>query len=275
MDFRSAFHLVSDETRYRIYRILALSGESLCECELVDILMDKQYRISRSLRLLADGGLIELDRKGKLVYAGVSSSHPLSGFFRANTGTEPGYSRDDDRLRWRLDLRSGGGCSIMYRDEFPVNAPLSPEDVLSVLFVCVHNSARSQMAEEYFRRLCPRIPAVSAGIEPGDINPVVARVLLSEGIDIRGKKARGVFDLYRSGRTYSHVVTVCDPAAGELCPSFPGPVVRMNWPFPDPSRFAGTEEEIYNQVARLGAEIHARIEEFVSDIGISDTNVNE
>jgi arsenate reductase (thioredoxin) len=82
--------------------------------------------------------------------------------------------------------------------------------MISVLCLCVHNSARSQMAEAYFRVFgTDDFEVESAGLEPGILNPYVIRALREEGIDISGKKTQDVFALYKAGRTYQYVITVC------------------------------------------------------------------
>lgn len=83
--------------------------------------------------------------------------------------------------------------------------------MLKVLFVCVHNSARSQMAEAFFNQYATGIDgSESAGIKPGLLNPFVVRAMAEKGIDISNNITKGVFDLYKEGRTLSHVIAVCD-----------------------------------------------------------------
>ena len=107
-----------------------------------------------------------------------------------------------------------------------------------VLFVCIHNSARSQMAEEYLRKTAgENFETESAGIEPGTLNPLVVEVLKEDGIDLSGKKTQSVFELLKTGKPFDFVITVCSKEAEERCPIFPGAAVRINWPLPDPSRF--------------------------------------
>ena len=120
-----------------------------------------------------------------------------------------------------------------------------------VLFICVHNSARSQMAEEYLRKIAPdRFEVESAGLEPGTINPLVAEALKEEGIDITRKKTNSVFEFYKEGHRYHHVITVCSKEAAERCPVFPGAgsIQRLHWPFDDPSQVTGTHEEKLRKV---------------------------
>src|SRR5690606_25407028 len=113
-----------------------------------------------------------------------------------------------------------------------------------VLFVCIHNSARSQMAEAWLNTLYgDRFEAMSAGLEPGTLNPYAVRAMLEAGVDISSAATKSVFDLLQAGRCFDYVVTVCDPEAAERCPVFPGEGSRLHWPFPDPSRAQGSDAE--------------------------------
>lgn len=135
-----------------------------------------------------------------------------------------------------------------------------------VLFICVHNSARSQMAEEYLRKFAAdRFKTESAGLEPGTINPLVAEVLKEDGIDISQKSTNSVFEFYKEGRRYHYVITVCSKEAEERCPVFPGvgPIQRLHWPFDDPSRVTGTQEEKLRKVREIRDQIKKKILEFV------------
>ena len=132
-----------------------------------------------------------------------------------------------------------------------------------ILAICIHNSARSQMTEEYIRLACgDRVEVESAGIEPGNINPVVVELLREDGIDITGKATRSVFDLHRAGRSFDYVIAVCDPEAAEKCPIFPAERQRLHWPFPDPSKAQGTLEERLAAVRPIRDQIRAKVEEF-------------
>jgi arsenate reductase len=135
-----------------------------------------------------------------------------------------------------------------------------------VLFVCVHNSARSQMAEAYLKELGgDRFEVESAGLEPGALNPVVVRVMKEEGIDISGNRADSVFEFFTQGRKYSYVITVCDESSGEKCPLFPGMTIRLHWSFEDPSAFAGPESEVLEKTRQVRNAIKSRVEEFVRE----------
>jgi arsenate reductase len=114
----------------------------------------------------------------------------------------------------------------------------------NVLFVCIHNSARSQMAEAFLNEACPQaFTAYSAGLEPGSLNPLVVDAMREVGLDLSGNRTKSVDDMLGSGRSFSHVITVCDEGSAERCPVFPGAVDRLHWSFPDPSALTGTREE--------------------------------
>lgn len=137
--------------------------------------------------------------------------------------------------------------------------------MLKVLFVCVHNSARSQMAEAFFNQYATGIDiAESAGIKPGTLNPYVIRAMAEKGIDISNNTTKGVFDLYKEGRTLSHVIAVCDEAT-QQCPIFPGVSNMLSWSFPDPSSFSGSDEEIMEQVRIVRDTIEAKVKEFINN----------
>jgi arsenate reductase (thioredoxin) len=140
----------------------------------------------------------------------------------------------------------------------------------NILCLCVHNSARSQMTEAYLRLLGGDLFDVeSAGLEPGKLNPYVVRALQEEGIDISGKVTQDVFDLFKAGRTYRFVITVCSKEAAERCPIFPGRVQRLHWPFPDPSTFRGSDEQIMAQVRGVRDAIREKVREFVAEVRAS------
>ena len=136
-----------------------------------------------------------------------------------------------------------------------------------VLFVCVHNSARSQMAEAYLNTLAgEHFYAESAGLEPGILNPYVVQVMKEEGIDISGNKIDSAFDLYKEGRSYDYVVAVCDAAKAEKCPVFPGVTSRLNWSFPNPADFTGTDEEILEATRKVRDQIKVKLEKFIESL---------
>lgn len=134
-----------------------------------------------------------------------------------------------------------------------------------VLFICVHNSARSQMAEALLNQMAgDEYEAQSAGLEPGSLNPLTVEVLREIGIDIGGKETQGVFDVFRSGQLFAYVVAVCDESAGERCPIFPGVTKRLNWSFEDPAKAVGSEEEKLAVFRQVRDQIRERLHNFIS-----------
>ena len=125
-------------------------------------------------------------------------------------------------------------------------------DKTSVLFICQHNSGRSQMAEAYLRKFAgDRFSVESAGLQPADnVNPLVVEVMKEDGIDLADKKPQGVFELFKAGKIYSHVITVCHDSESR-CPVFPGITQRWHWPFPDPAKAQGTREEKLEQIRAI------------------------
>jgi arsenate reductase len=132
-----------------------------------------------------------------------------------------------------------------------------------ILFVCIHNSARSQMAEAFMNELCgDDCEAESAGLEPGVLNPIVVEALQEVGIDIAGKPTRDVFEVWKSGKLFNRVITVCDEASAEHCPIFPGAAQKEHWGFADPASFVGTQEEKLAKTRVVRDTIRARIAEW-------------
>jgi len=142
----------------------------------------------------------------------------------------------------------------------------SGEEKTRVLFVCVHNSARSQMAEAFLNHLAgDRFEAESAGFKPEPLNPLAVEVMKEAGIDISAKQAKSVFGLYKEGRLYGYVITVCEESQAERCPLFPGRVTRLDWPFQNPATFAGSREERLAKTREIRDQIRKRVEEFVEE----------
>jgi len=130
-----------------------------------------------------------------------------------------------------------------------------------VLFVCVHNSARSQMAEAFLNRACgEKFEAQSAGLEPGTLNPLVIEVMREIGLDLSANKTKSVFDVFKTGQLFAYVITVCDQASAERCPVFPGVTSRLHWSFPDPATVTGTHEERLEKIRAIRDTIQGKID---------------
>ena len=131
-----------------------------------------------------------------------------------------------------------------------------------VLFVCTHNSARSQMAEGLLRALGgDRFEAASAGTEKTSVNPLAIRAMAERGIDISSHASKTVDGLLQEG--WDYLVTVCDDA-NERCPFVPGTMTRLHWSFEDPSQATGSEEARLAVFRRVRDQIEARITQWLS-----------
>ncbi len=134
-----------------------------------------------------------------------------------------------------------------------------------VLFLCTHNSARSQMAEGLLRHLAgDRFEAMSAGTEATLVRPEAIAVMGELGVDISGQESK-TLERYL-GEPFDYVVTVCD-AANEACPVFPGARSRLHWSFRDPSQATGSEEERLGVFRAVRGEIRDRIEKELVPLG--------
>ena len=140
-------------------------------------------------------------------------------------------------------------------------------DKKRVLFICVHNSARSQMAEAFLKKYGgDRFEVESAGLEPGKLNPVVVEAMKEVGIDISQNIPKSVFDFYKQGKQYDYVITVCDESQSGACPVFPGKGARLHWGFADPSGFTGSKEERLAKTRDVRNQIEARIKDWISSV---------
>jgi len=135
-----------------------------------------------------------------------------------------------------------------------------------VLFICVHNSARSQMAAALLDKRCGDLfEAQSAGLEPGTLNPLAVEALQEIGIDISKNKTQTVFDVFKSGQLFPFVITVCSETEAKGCPIFAGVTKRLHWPFPDPSQLTGTYEEKLEGTREILQQIDRKIRQFCDE----------
>ena len=136
--------------------------------------------------------------------------------------------------------------------------------MVKVLFVCIHNSARSQMAEAFLNKLGQgRFTAESAGMKPGSLNPIVIESMAEIGYDISKNPTNSVFDFFKDGRKYDVVVKVCDQVSGQKCPIFPSAATTLVWSFSDPFAFEGTDAQKLLMTNEVRDQIKTRIEEFI------------
>jgi ArsR family transcriptional regulator, arsenate/arsenite/antimonite-responsive transcriptional repressor / arsenate reductase (thioredoxin) len=171
------------------------------------------------------------------------------------------YSLDLDRLKEILSatgeaLHPGLWANVPAGDMAAVHYPL-----LRVLFICTHNSARSQMAEGILRaRSAGQIEVFSAGTHPSGVHPLAVQVLAQMGIDISGQRSKNL-DVF-NGQSFDYVITVCDRAR-ELCPVYPGDPVMIHWSIPDPVEVTGTDPERMQAFRSVAAQLATRVRYFL------------
>ncbi|MGD8443875.1 MAG: arsenate reductase ArsC [Desulfobacterales bacterium] len=140
-------------------------------------------------------------------------------------------------------------------------------DNIRVLFICGHNSGRSQMAEAFLNDIASdRIHVESAGLEPKPVNSLVVEVMREIGFDLSKAKSDSVFDFFKEGRLYDYVITVCDETAAGQCPVFPGITKRFHWPFMDPEALTGNHEEKLAALREIREQIRRKVSDWVKTI---------
>ena len=141
---------------------------------------------------------------------------------------------------------------------------MQDKDKTKVLFVCVHNSARSQMAEALLNHMAgDRYIAQSAGLEPGALNPLAVEAMREIGIDISQNKSKDVFDFFKKGTLFNYVITVCDGTQAERCPIFPGHTQRVHCSFPDPAALTGSSAEQLEKTCEIRDQIKDWLEQWI------------
>jgi arsenate reductase len=145
-------------------------------------------------------------------------------------------------------------------------------EAIRVLFVCIHNSGRSQMAEAFLKYYGEeKFYAESAGLEAGTLNQIVVDAMLETGIDISSNKTKDVFDFYKAGKRFNYVITVCDESNAERCPIFPGTIEKIHWSFKDPAALEGSYEEKLNGTRIIRDEIKNKITYWIEEINLKYT----
>jgi arsenate reductase len=133
-------------------------------------------------------------------------------------------------------------------------------DDIRVLFICGHNSGRSQMAEAFLNDMAgDQFHVESAGLEPKPVNSLVVEVMEEIGFDLSKAKSDSVFEFFKEGRLYDYVITVCDETAAGQCPVFPGITKRFHWPFTDPEALTGTHDEKLEALRGIRDQIREKV----------------
>ena len=144
------------------------------------------------------------------------------------------------------------------------------DDLKKVLFICTHNSARSQMAEALCRQMCgDYFEIYSAGMKPGAVNPTAVEVMSEIGIDIGEQRSKSVFDFIQAKMKFTYVITLCDESI-QHCPSFPGAPEPIDWSFPDPAGFTGTHEEIVRRMRKVRDMMKKRLVNWCAEMCVAE-----
>lgn len=239
-DIVQFFKALSDETRLAIVRLLALTD--LRAGDVVERLRVPANAASYHFKHLRAAGLLR-DRRSSLDARDVY------------------YSVDLERLR-ALYEAAGGALHPAFGanpDEASVQAPLVRP--LRYLFLCTHNSARSQLAEGILRKLGGgRVDVNSAGSQPSDVHPMTYRTLHELGIDASVHDSRSLHDFL--DQTFDYVITLCDRQKEE-CPTFPGDPTEIHWSLPDPAAI-DDEARRWRAFGQISNELHTRIRYLLS-----------
>ena len=138
-------------------------------------------------------------------------------------------------------------------------------DKQRILFICVHNSARSQMAQAFANHEHGDVlVAQSAGLEPTALNPLAVEVMAEAGLDISAQTASSVFARYKAGETYDYVITVCAEAETR-CPVFPGIARRLHWPFDDPEALGGDPAQRLEGARRIRDAVRRAVDTLAAE----------
>jgi arsenate reductase len=139
-------------------------------------------------------------------------------------------------------------------------------DKPKVLFLCTHNSARSQMAEAFLRKYAgERFEVHSAGLESRGIDPLTMQVMEEAGLSLEGQRSKSLQDHFMKV-SFGYLITVCG-GADKMCPTLPGVSKRMHWSLEDPSAFEGTDEEKLTRFREVRDQIETRVVDWLEEMG--------
>lgn len=235
--------LLASDIRWALLKALATSDQRVNE--LVAQVRQPMNLVSYHLKKMRDDALVTTRRS-------------------ESDGRDVYYSLDLDRLN-QMYLEAGVALHPslgIWVGSLDVSR-LAPQ---RILFVCTHNSARSQIAEGLLRHLSQgTLDVSSAGSQPTKIHPDAVRTMDALGIDIRGQQSRPLSEF--EDQAFDYVITVCDRAR-EVCPTFPGEGTQMHWGFPDPIVIQddASRAEVFAQTA---AQLQSRIEHFLCTLPLT------
>jgi len=226
--------LLSHPLRWQLLKILAHTD--LTVQELVQLLDQPQNLVSYHLKLLRKQSILRERRSladGRMIY----------------------YSLDLDQVR--VLYAASGEALHPALGPRELGEPVLPRRPVRVLFLCTHNSARSQMAEAILRaRSKGQIEVFSAGTEPTRVHPLAMQVMAEMNIEFSHHRSKSLKEYL--GQNFEYIITVCDRAR-ESCPAFPGDPVRIHWSFPDPAGVEGSESERLRAFRETAIQLNTRI----------------
>ena len=249
-----AFATLGHPGRLAVFRLLMrFAPQGVRPTEIAQALGLKQNTLSHHLADLTTSGLVTARRQGRSLFYAVDldATEGLIGYLALDVG------------RARPDLLAP--LVSARKDASPMTAA-HPDTDFDVLFICSGNSARSIFAEALLRDLGKgKFQAFSAGIRPNTaLNPFVLEVLRRNGHDVAGLRSKHVSEFQQPGSIeMDFVFTVCDTAAAEECPPWPGQPITGHWGLPDPAKAVGTDAEKALVFAQTYAALRRRIAAFV------------
>ncbi|MGE4528023.1 MAG: metalloregulator ArsR/SmtB family transcription factor [Rhodospirillaceae bacterium] len=261
----TAAKALADRNRLRILKMLE-DGE-LCVCQIVAVLGLAPATVSKHLSLLKAAGLLQQRRDGRWAYYRLAPRGEggfVSGLLAlaaALPADDPVVAADRGRLAQVGAMDLSEACVQAFSSPRDKDAPMR-EAPYSVLFLCTGNSARSIMAEAILNAEGGgRFRAFSAGSRPkGALDPAVMKLLQATGFSTAGLRSKSWDEFAVSGApALDFVFTVCDNAAGEVCPIWPGQPVTAHWGLPDPAAFQGSETEKLAFCAEVMRMLRTRI----------------
>ena len=227
--------LLSNTLRWRL--LLALAQSDLRVMELIKRVEQPQNLVSYHLQRLRKEKLVQVRRSGA-------------------DSREVYYSLNLDEIH-RLYVAAGEMLHPALGETADNEASLDALPNIRVLFLCTHNSARSQMAEGILRSFGHgKIEVFSAGTEPAQVHPLAVRAMQEMNIDIRHHRSKSLEEFL--DQSFDYIITVCDRAR-ESCPVFPGDPTQIHWSFPDPSTVEGSEAVRFEAFRTTAIQLHTRI----------------
>ncbi len=249
----SVMQALADETRIRALMLLT-HGELRVD-DLMQALELPQSKVSRHLSYLKNAALVTDRRQWNQIFYAIDThdqviSETVMPFLRSYFKDLRELRADQERLRRLPAFSSDQGVKKDRR--------------VKVLFICEHNSARSQMAEAYLNALAGNaFRAESAGIIPSSIHPLVIALMKEDGLDISRQRSKRVDDLSMDKRSFDIVVTVCDESRLEACPVFKGEKQRLHWDIADPSAVGGSAEQHLSAIRVIRDKIKAQVSSLI------------